>query len=146
MWYILPSLSHRVNGLALCDACKGQRPWRWATIIIWNTLKHSNLMVWCPVQTWICLKVCLNGKNSEMNLPISWHFCLSCPVILKDFFLHKADYCLLQFLFLPAIISLFCTFMAEILLCCQGNNLAERSGNVAIGTRKVLKNTNVSLI
>lgn len=86
-------------------------------------MSHQNIHLFEGLE-----EVCINGEylqNLEINLPISWHFCLSCSVILMDF-LHKADSCLLKFLFLLVIISLFYTSVSHIINCCQGNNLAKK--------------------
>lgn len=141
----------RINDLALCDTSKDQIACRWTTIKVnLKCIQPDQVMSHQDIHLFEGLEeVCISSENSEnfleINLPFYWHFCLSCPVTLKDF-LHKADSSLLKFHFLLVIISLFYLSVSQILTGCQGNNLATRSADMVIGIRRVFKNVKASLI
>lgn len=136
----------KINDLALCDRHQARSTW--------NAFNHSNLIKWCPIKTFICLKVWKRykwWKLSELLKKLSYLFPRTSAFLallfegIFFFFLHKADSCLLQFLFLLVVISLFHTSVSWTLTCHQGNNLAKRSADVAIRMRKGFKNININL-
>lgn len=103
----------------------------------------------------ICWKVFLSNKISEkfleINLPVSGFLALLLFLLcyFEGFFFFFSQSRLSSLKISFSTINNFALLHicgSTFLLCCQGNNLLERSGDVAIGIKKVLKNTNVSLI